>query len=119
MGPQLRMEHSTPASTTQVSVSVTTVIGENSQDPFPMIDRAWDVFAGKGIRTVFFSIGNSESVAADLDIAEGLGCPVHVMPLSPKDSEKWDEVSRILKERKRDDTCVHTFSVGGEKVDSS
>jgi hypothetical protein len=115
MEPQLRMEHSTPASTTQVSVSLTTVIGENSQDPFPMIDRAWDVFASKGIRTVFFSIGNSESVAADLDIAEGLGCPAHVIPLSPKDSEKWAEVSRILKERKRDDTCVHSFSVGADK----
>lgn len=109
------MEYSTPVSTMQVTQSLTTVIGENGSDPFPMIDRAWDVFSGKGIRTVFFSIGVSESVAADLDIAESLGCPVHVVPLSPTDSEKWTEVSRILKERKRDELSVHNFSLGAEK----
>ena len=96
-----------------VSQSLTTLVGEKGCDPFPMIDNAWDVFSGKGIRTVFLSIGNSKSVAADLDMAESLGCPVHAVPLSSKEAEEWKEVTQILKERKREGASF-SFTEGAE-----
>jgi hypothetical protein len=89
------------------------MICAGSADPFPMLDRAWDIFSGKGIRTVFVSIGNSKSVAADLDIAEGLGCPINLVSLNEAETAQWAEVSGILKERKREETA-QPFSVGAE-----
>ena len=89
------------------------VIGKDGTAPFPMLDRSWDIFSGKGIRTVFVTIGNSVSVAADLDIAEGLGCPINYVPLNEAESAQWAEVASILKERKREETA-HPFSVGAE-----
>jgi hypothetical protein len=91
----------------------TNVIGKDSVDPFPMVDHAWDIYSGKGIRTVFFSIGNSKSAAADLDIAESLGCPIHVVPLNQGQADEWAEVAQILKERAR--TGGSVFSEGAEK----
>jgi hypothetical protein len=91
----------------------TNVIGKDSVDPFPMVDHAWDIYSGKGIRTVFFSIGNSKSAAADLDIAESLGCPIHAVPLNATQAEEWTEVTQILKERAR--TGGSVFSEGAEK----
>jgi len=96
-----------------MQMKLTTVIGENSADPFPMLDRAWDIFAGKGIRTVFVTIGNSKSVAADLEVAEGLGCPINAVPLNDKETAQWAEVVNILKERKREG-AAHDFSAGAE-----
>jgi hypothetical protein len=81
-----------------------------------MFDRAWEIFADKGIRTVFVSVGNSSSSAADLDLAEGIGCPVHVAPLSEKGRAEWAEIAAILKEKKREgSTAVHSFSEGAER----
>jgi len=77
-------------------------VGEKGSDPFPMVEKAWDVFAGKGIRTVFVSIGSSASPLADLEIAESLGCPVHVLPLHASEKAVWAEVATVLKDRKRD-----------------
>jgi hypothetical protein len=93
--------------------SFKTVIGANSADPFPMLERSWDTFSAKGIRTVFVSIGNSKSASADLDIAEGLGCPINHVPLNEAESKAWAEVSSILKERKREETA-QPFSAGAE-----
>ena len=98
---------------TRTPIKVTTVIGENSADPFPMLDRAWDIFAGKGIRTVFVTIGNSKSVAADLELAEGLGCPINTVALNDTEVAQWAEVVNVLKERKREG-AVHDFSAGAE-----
>lgn len=89
------------------------LIGKDSAEPFPMLDRSWDIFSGKGIRTVFVTIGNSKSVAADLDIAEGLGCPINYVPLNEAEVAQWAEVAAILKERKREETA-QPFSAGAE-----
>ena len=90
-----------------------TLIGASSSDPFPMLERSWDIFSAKGIRTVFVSIGNSKSVVPDLDIAEGLGCPINHVPLNEAEAAAWTEVSTILKERKREPTASD-FSAGAE-----
>lgn len=109
------MQQTTPvdAKALMVDPAFRTVIGANSADPFPMLDRSWDIFSAKGIRTVFLSIGNSKSVAADLDIAEGLGCPINHVALNQAEVAAWAEVSSILKERKREETA-QPFSVGAE-----
>ena len=93
--------------------SLVSVIGKDSAEPFPMLERAWDIFSSKGIRTVFVSIGNSKSVAADLEIAEGLGCPINYVPLNTAETTAWAEVSAILKERKREESAS-PFSAGAE-----
>lgn len=93
--------------------SLVSVIGKDSAEPFPMLERAWDIFSGKGIRTVFVSIGNSKSVAADLEIAEGLGCPINQVSLNAAEAAAWAEVSSILKERKREESAA-PFSAGAE-----
>ena len=82
--------------------SNTTEIGKLGCDPFPMLDKAWDIFAGKGIRTVFLSIGTSASPLADLEISESLGCPLHIVPLNATEKGYWGEVSAVLKARTRD-----------------
>jgi len=102
---------SPPAAPTTVKIATT--IGLNSADPFPMLDRLWDIFAGKGIRTVFVTIGNSKSVMADLEVAEGLGCPLNAVALNDTEVAQWAEVSHILKERKREG-AAHEFSAGAE-----
>lgn len=90
-----------PSFTTFIN-SMTTMIGTKGAEPFPVVDKLWDVFAGKGIRTVFLSIGTSKSPLADLEISESLGCPLHICPLNASEKAKWEDVRTILKERKRD-----------------
>ena len=111
---------STPASTQvgrpdlQTALkNMTTFVGEKGGDPFPILDRIWDVYSTKGIRTVFLSVGSSGSALADLEIAEGLGCPLNVVTLSEADKSAWSEVASILKERKREPSAS-PFSAGAE-----
>ena len=89
------------------------VVNVGKADPFPMLDRVWDIYAGKGIRTVFLTIGASASAMADLEIAESLGCPLNIVPLSEAEHAGWTEVTNILKERKREPTAS-AFSEGAE-----
>lgn len=109
VNPETRMENF-------IKMNVTKV-GAKSSDVFPMVDRVWDIFAGKGIRTVFLSVGTSQSALPDLEIAESLGCPLHIVPLSPDEHAKWSEVSGILKERKREDSArAFTEGVDGKWI---
>jgi hypothetical protein len=82
-----------------------TQVGAKGCDAFPMIEKAWDVFAGKGIRTVFLSIGCSKSPLADLEISESLGCPLHMVPLDATERANWTEVAAVLKARSRDSSA--------------
>jgi len=108
----------TPVTPSTMSVvdtinKMVTRVGEKGGDAFPILDRVWDIYAGKGIRTVFLSVGASNSAMADLEIAESLGCPLHVVPLNAAEKASWTEVSGILKERKREGTAS-PFSAGAE-----
>lgn len=90
-------------------------IGSGSSAPFPMFDRVWETFGTKSIRTVFLSIGNSTSSAADLDIVESIGCPLHVVPLSATGRAQWEEVTACLQAKKREGAvATHPFSEGAE-----
>ena len=90
-----------------------TKVGEKGGDAFPILDRIWDMYSGKGIRTVFLSVGSSKVALADLEIAESLGCPLNVVALNEAEKASWAEVSAILKERKRNPTAS-PFSVAVE-----
>lgn len=112
---------STPAVSTQVSrpdiqttlKNMTTTVGEKGGDAFPILDRIWDIYSGKGIRTVFLSIGSAASALVDLEIAEGLGCPLNLVCLNEAEKASWLEVAGILKERKRNEGAS-PFSAGAE-----
>ena len=87
----------------------TTLLG--ATDPFPCISDLFAFYHKKGIRTVFFSIGISKNVGADLEIAETIGCPIHVICETEADSKNWMEVRDVL----RTHTAVEGFSAGAEK----
>jgi hypothetical protein len=96
----------------EVLESLVAKVGEKG-DAFPILDRVWDIYAGKGIRTVFLTVGASKAALADLEIAESLGCPLNIVPLSEGERASWTEVFGILKERKREPTAS-AFSEGAE-----
>lgn len=95
----------------EVFKSITTSVGKI--DPFPILDRVWDIFSGKGIRTVFLTVGASKSALADLEIAESLGCPLNIVTINDNEKGAWGEVFNILKDRKREATAT-PFSEGAE-----
>jgi hypothetical protein len=71
------------------------------EDTWPCLENLWDFYSKKGIKTVFVSIGASGTAAADLEIAETLGCPVHLFDVREETEKKWESVKQILKDRKR------------------
>jgi hypothetical protein len=103
----------TRPSVKEVLESLVTKVGEKGCDPFPILDRVWDIYSGKGIRTVFLTVGTSKAALADLEIAESLGCPLNIVALSEAERASWTEVLGILKERKREPTAS-AFSEGAE-----
>jgi len=108
-------EVSTPAiQSPALPPSVFTVLGKESSSPLLMIERVWDTFSQKGVRTVFLSIGNSSSALGDLELAESLGCPINCVPLGAQQLEEWKELASILKERKRTETAKFSFTDGAQ-----
>ena len=106
------MQNSTMSTMTEAPrLSFTQMIG--STDPFPILKNLNDTFIGKGIRTVFMTIGNSQNAGADLELAETLGCPIHAVPLTARHEDEWAEVSKILKARVRENP-IYPFSAGAE-----
>jgi hypothetical protein len=85
----------------------------NDTEKWPMINELWDFYNKKGIKTVFFSVGNTSSAYVDLEVAETLGCPINLFGCSDETMQKWEEVKQILKSRKRPDTAA-LFSEGAE-----
>jgi hypothetical protein len=74
------------------------------EDKWPVLENLWDFYSEKGVKTVFISVGSSPSAVADLDIAETLGCPVHIWNFNDVHTANWDEVRQVLKDRKRAST---------------
>jgi hypothetical protein len=91
-----------------------TLLGADGGDPFPCFSNIWSVYAKKGLRTVFLSIGNSKSCVADLELAETIGCAIHVVPLTPTAINEWEEVRGILKTHERPSDAISDFSKGAE-----
>lgn len=91
-------------------------VGAGTSSTFPMFDRVWEIFSAKSIRTVFVTIGNSQSSMADLDLAEAIGCPIHAVPISSKGAAEWAELLAIVKEKKREGgNTVYPFTEGAQQ----
>lgn len=88
------------------------LIGANG-DKWPMIEKLWDFFSEKGVKTVFVSVGIGANPLADLEIAETLGCPLHIYDVRESVLKGWEEVQSILKSRKASET-VTPFNEGVE-----
>ena len=86
------------------------LLNKDGSDPFPCIKSVYDFFMRKGIRTVFFSIGSSPSCLPELEIAEQIGCPVHIIYTTETQIKEWDEVKECLKTHKMADNPLSTFS---------
>jgi len=92
------------------------LLGEKGTNPIPIINKLWEFYSQKGIKTVFVSLGTSSSPLAELEISEILGCPLHVIEPSESKRELWNNVSEILKTRKRSDEHVFTQEVENKWV---
>ena len=75
------------------------LFGSSGSNPIPLIEKLWDFYAQKGIKTVFVSLGTSSSPLGELEISETLGCPINIVEPSNEKKELWNKVVEILKER--------------------
>lgn len=92
----------------------TMLLAAKSEDPFPCVDNLWSIYAKKGSRTVFLTVGAGVSSLPDLDLAETLGCPLNYVPLGEQQVAAWSEVAAVLKARARGADATHSFSAGAE-----
>lgn len=70
-------------------------------DLFPMLKALWDFYSAKGTKTVFVSIGaTTSSCQVDLQIAEALGCPIHLFEPDTTMQKRWEEIKTLLRSRK-------------------
>jgi len=81
----------------------TVLFGKTSSNPIPMIEKLWDFYSNKGIKTVFINIGSSSSPIAELEIAAMIGCPLHVIEWNEAKLAAWDSVKKTLNTRKASD----------------
>lgn len=75
------------------------LVGDGT-DKWPMLESLWDFFSEKGIKTVFMSIGAGNNAHADLEIAETLGCPLHIFEVRESLLKDWETIQTVLKSRK-------------------
>jgi hypothetical protein len=115
------MELSTTTSTTTASTvpTVSTILfGKDGSNPLPMLEKLWDFYSSKGNKTVFVNIGTSSSPLAELEIAESLGCPIHIVEPYQENRNLWNKVLEILKTRKisEETDCDFTKNVSSKWV---
>jgi hypothetical protein len=96
---------------TDLLKTVTTPNGE-----IPFVKDLWGFFSSKGKKTIFFTVNPDESFTLDLDICEGLGCPIRVLTNQDSVIARWDKVSATLKNRSiADEDKELTWLEGVEK----
>jgi len=88
-------------------------LGKEGVDSFPAFESLWSLYSKKGLKTIFVSLGASKSCLVDLEIAESLSCPLHIVPVSSKGKADWEETIGILGRRERDPS-LSEFSKGAE-----
>jgi len=84
--------------------------GKQGANPIPFLEKLWEFYSSKGIKTVFLSVGTSSSPLAELEVAETLGCPVHVVEPNTEKQDLWNKVLTILKNRKDTEETVCDFT---------
>lgn len=92
------------------------VIGDRTESPFVIPNGLWTMYSKKGTQTVVVSIGTSASAIPDLELAETLGCPIHVVPVTAEETERWSKLKAVLQARSREGVEFDTdFAVGAEE----
>jgi hypothetical protein len=89
------------------------LFGNKGTNPLPLLEKLWEFYSVKGIKTVFISLGTSSSPLAELEIAETLGCPINIVEYDSNKLDLWTKTAQILKERKvsEENTCDFTSEV--------
>uniref|UniRef100_A0A6C0D7K3 Uncharacterized protein n=1 Tax=viral metagenome TaxID=1070528 RepID=A0A6C0D7K3_9ZZZZ len=88
----------------------TKLIGANSLNPLPIVNKLWEFYSTKSIKTVFISVGTSSSPIAELEIGETLGCPLHIIEYNKEKLQSWEKVVTILNSRKESDETRCDFT---------
>ena len=90
----------------------TKLVGSTSSNSLPIVDKLWEFYSAKGIKTVFISVGTSSSPLAELEIAETLGCPLHLVEWNKEKVDDWNKVISILNTRKETEETTSLFTAG-------
>jgi len=90
----------------------TKLIGSIGSNPLPIVDKLWEFYSVKGIKTVFISVGTSSSPLAELEVAETLGCPLHIVEWNKEKIGDWNKVVSILNTRKETEETTCSFTTG-------
>ena len=90
----------------------TKLIGSTGSNPLPIVDKLWEFYSAKGIKTVFISVGTSSSPLAELEVAETLGCPLHIVEWNKEKTDDWNKVVSILNTRKETEETTCSFTTG-------
>jgi hypothetical protein len=98
-----------PVTNTQPKIPIK-LVGSKGSNPIPIFEKLWDFFSLKGIKTVLISLGTSSSPLAELEIAETLGCPLHIVEYNSEKLDNWNKVTEILKNRKESDETRCSFT---------
>ena len=105
-------------SSTTASEGPTVLFGRTGSNPLPMLEKLWDFYSSKGNKTVFLNVGTSSSPLAELEFAESLGCPLHIVEPVQENRYLWNKVVDILKSRKNTEetNCDFTTNVSSKWV---
>ena len=66
----------------------------------PFLKDLWSFFSAKGVKTSFITINPEISFEVDLEVCEGLGCPIQIFTNKHSVELKWDIIAKTLKNRK-------------------
>jgi hypothetical protein len=87
-----------------------TLMGKKGSNSLPMLEKLWDFYSTKGIKTSFVSLGTSSSPLGELEIIETLGCPIHIIEYNADKLILWEKVKKILTERKETEETICEFT---------
>jgi hypothetical protein len=86
------------ASENLIDASLRTIKTQAGEVPF--LKDLWNFFSAKGVKTSFITINSELSFEVDLEVCEGLGCPIQIFTNRESVEAKWDVIAKTLKNRK-------------------
>lgn len=66
----------------------------------PFLKDLWSFFSSKGVKTSFLTVNPEQSFLVDLEVCEGLGCPIQIFTNKNAVQERWEAIAKTLKARK-------------------
>ena len=81
-----------------IEASMRMIKTEDGEVPF--LKDLWSFFSSKGVKTSFVTFNPEKTFQVDLEICEGLGCPIQIYTNKDSVEKRWEVISRTLKNRK-------------------